>query len=90
MLILLTPKQDFQKDDEATKAFRGLVDNQIFKDGIHLAIAEFVLYAKPTAEELEGVNRFLKVLLNMAEKEEPQERTPFMQSISQLKPQPKK
>lgn len=90
MLITLTPKQDFQKDDEATKAFRGLVDNQNFKDGIHLAITEFVLHYKPTAEELEGVNRFLKVLLNMAEKDEPIEHTPFMQSIAAKLPQPKK
>lgn len=90
MLITLTPKQDFQKDDDACKSFRAVVDMQLLKDSIHAAIAEFVLYSKPTAEELEGVNRFLKVWLNMAEKEEPQTHTPFMQSIAQLKPQPKK
>jgi hypothetical protein len=90
MNIVLEPKKAFQKSDDQTKAFRAAIDSDVFKEGVHKAIAQFVLYHKPSAEELEGVRQFMKTLLNMGEKEEPEVREPFMRSISTPKPQPKK
>jgi hypothetical protein len=90
MIVTLEPKQAFQKNEDDTKAFRGIVDSALFKTGVHNAIAEFVLKGHPTTEELEGVRRFLDVLLNFGEKPEPHEPAAFMRSIASLKPQPKK
>ncbi len=89
MLISLQPKQLFQKDVDATKAFRDAIDSPAFKVGVHNAIAEFVLKSKPTTEELEGVRRFLEMLINFGEKEDPTPRSPIMQSIDTYRPQPK-
>ena len=92
MTVTLEPKQAFQKNEDHTKEFRGVVDSVVFKECCHNAIAEYVLKHSPTAEELNGVRSFLDVLLNMAEKPEPHDRAPFMQSIATVspKPQPKK
>lgn len=91
MTVTLEPKLSFQKNETQTKAFRDIVDSDHFKEGVHKAIAEFVLFKKPSAEELEGVRRFLETLLNMAEKPEPLKRASIMESISDFgKPQPKK
>lgn len=89
MLVTLEPKTTFQKDDDQIKAFRAAVDSASFKEGVHKAIAEFVLKHKPTAEELEGVRRFLDVLINMGEKEEPIARASIMQSIATKTPKTK-
>ena len=91
MIVELKPKESFQKDEEQSKAFRLIMDSPVFKEGVHKAIAQFVLFHKPTAEELEGVRRFLATLMNMAEKEEPLAQQPIMQSISVFKqPPPRK
>ena len=86
MVITLDPKQAFQKDEEQAKLFRALVDSVVFKEGVHKAIAEFVLHQRPTTEELDGVRRFLDTLINLAEKPEPHQRAPFIQSIATQKP----
>lgn len=90
MSVSLEPKQAFQSNEDQAKEFRALVDSVSFKVCCHNAIAEFVLKHSPTADELNGVRRFLDVLLNMAEKPEPHDREPFMRSIATVKPQPKK
>lgn len=89
MIVSLEPKKAFQKNEDHAKEFRALVDSVAFKVSCHNAIAEFVLKYHPTTEELQGVCRFIPVLLNMGEKEDPQERAPLMQSIATVKPQPK-
>lgn len=89
MIVSLEPKKAFQKNEDHAKEFRAMVDSVAFKVSCHNAIAEFVLRGAPTAEELNGVRRFLAVLLNMGEKEDPLERIPLMQSIATVKPQPK-
>jgi hypothetical protein len=89
-MIEITPKQAFQKSSDDLKAFHAVVDSPVFHEGVHKAIAEFVLFSKPTAEELEGVRRFLAILVNMAEKDEPQKRAPIIRSIAELTaPKPK-
>lgn len=91
MNITLEPRLAFQKNQDHSKEYRALVDSDVFKEGVHNAIAEFVLKFHPTTEELQGVNRFLPVLLNIAEKEEPLPLKPFITSIAEAtKPQPKK
>lgn len=91
MLVELKPKEAFQVDADATKTFRGMVDSALFKNGVHNALAQLVLFHRPTTEELEGVRQFLMVLLNMGEKEDPPQRKPIVQSIASLiQPQPKK
>lgn len=90
MQVELQPKQAFLKNNDDIKAFHAVVDSPVFQEGVHKAIAEFVLFHKPTAEELEGVRRFLVVMLNMAEKEEPRKQQPIFRSISELHaPKPK-
>ena len=90
MVLKLEPKKLFQKDEGSTKAFRETVDSQMFRVAIHNTIAEFVLKSRPTTEELEGVRRFLDILLNFGEKEETPERAPIMRSIAELHaPKPK-
>lgn len=91
-MVTTEPKTTFQKNPDQTKAFRGIVDDAVFHEAVHKAIAEFVLKLKPTAEELEGVRRFLGVLLNLAEKPETQERHPYVTSIAQVnvRPEPPK
>lgn len=90
MTVTTDPKTTFQKNEDQTKAFRGVVDLPVFHEAIHKAIAQFVLHSDPSSEQLEGVRRFLDVLLNIAEKPEPQERSNIMQSIAARPPQPKK
>ena len=88
-MVTTDPKTTFQENQDQTKAFRSIVDMPAFHEAVHKSIAEFVLKGKPTAEELEGVRRFLDVFLNIAEKPEPQERSPYMTSIATLnKPKP--
>ena len=90
MIVALQPKDDFLKSNDDIKAFHGLVDSPVFKEGMHKAIAQFVLYHNPTTEQLEGVRQFLGVALNMAEKEEPTKRTAIIRSIAELTaPKPK-
>ena len=89
MVLKLEPKKLFQKDEGSTKAFRDAVDSQMFRVAIHNTIAEFVLKSRPTTEELEGVRRFLDILLNFGEKEETPERAPIMRSIAELNAKPK-
>ena len=90
MVLKLEPKKLFQKDEGSTKSFRETVDSQTFRVAIHNCIAEFVLKSRPTTEELEGVRRFLDILLNFGEKEETPERAPIMRSIAELNaPKPK-
>lgn len=91
MIVTLEPKIAFQKNEVQTKAFREIVDSEHFKEGVHKAIAEFVWFKKPSAEELEGVRRFMETLLNMGEKPEPVVKSTIIDSISNYgKPQPKK
>lgn len=92
MIVSLEPKIAFQKNEDQTKAFRGMVDSEEFKVGVHNAIAEYVLKKKPTTEELEGVRRFLEILVNFGEKPEPIVQHPILHSISSTRPQtqPKK
>jgi len=90
MIVALQPKDDFLKSNDDIKAFHGLVDSPVFKEGMHKAIAQFVLYHNPTTEQLEGVRRFLHVALNMAEKEDPSARPHIIRSIAELTaPKPK-
>ena len=89
MVLKLEPKKLFQKDEGSTKSFRETVDSQTFRVAIHNCIAEFVLKSRPTTEELEGVRRFLDILLNFGEKEETPERAPIMRSIAELHSKPK-
>ena len=90
MLVTTEPKITFQKNEDQTKSFRSVIDMPVFHEAIHKSIAEFVLKGKPTAEELEGVRKFLDVLLNLGEKSEPRIRDPYVTSISAHKPQPPK
>jgi len=89
MLITTEPKITFQLNADQTKAFHLIVGNPVFHEAIHKSIAELTLKGKPTAEELEGVRKFLDVLLNLGEKSEPRLRDPFVTSIAAHKPQPK-
>ena len=90
MIVELQPKHDFLKSNDDIKAFHTLVDSPVFKEGMHKAIAQFVLYHNPTTEQLDGVRRFLAVALNMAEKEEPAPRPYITRSIAELNaPKPK-
>ena len=89
MVLKLEPKKLFQKDEKLNNAFRETVDSQMFRVAIHNTIAEFVLKSRPTTEELEGVRRFLDILLNFGEKEETPERAPIMRSIAELHSKPK-
>lgn len=90
MVLKLEPKKLFQKDVDVTKVFRDTVDSQPFRVAVHNSIAEFVLKSRPTTEELEGVRRFLDILLNFGEKEETPERAPIMRSIAELHAPPPK
>ncbi len=92
MIVSLEPKTTFQSNPDNLKAYRDAVDTPVFKEGVHKAITEFVLKYNPTAEELQGVRRFLAVLLNMAEKEDPLPKSNLIKSIEEFypKPQPKK
>ncbi len=92
MVVTLEPKQSFQKNRDLTTAFRVAVDNPAFKEGVHASITEFVIKYRPSADELEGVRRFLAVLLNLAEQEDPLPKPSLIKSIEDFlpKPQPKK
>jgi hypothetical protein len=89
MVVTLEPKESFQKNPDAVTGFRASVDSPMFKEGVHKAITEFVLKYHPTAEELEGVRRFLAVLLNMGEKEDPLPKPSLIKSIEDFMPKPK-
>lgn len=92
MTIQIEPKESFQKNPDAITGFRAAIDNPMFREGIQKAITEYVVKYRPTAEELEGMRRFLAVLLNMGEKEDPLPKPSIIKSIEDFmpKPQPKK
>ncbi len=89
MVVTLEPKESFQKNPDQLKDYRLVIDSPSFKEGVHKAITEFVLKYRPTADELEGVRRFLAVLLNMGEKEDPLPKPSLIKSIEDFMPKPK-
>jgi len=86
----LSPKKAFQENEDAMRAFRAIVDNSHFNIAMTQALAEFVVLDRPTTEELDGVRKFLKLLLSMAEVEQPMPHFPVkrMQVISDSRGKP--
>lgn len=64
-----SPKQILADDAEHVKAHRAIVDNPFFSKSLALVQAEFAM-GNPSSEQLKGINDFISMFLNFAEKEQ--------------------
>ena len=71
MTVLLSPKEQFQAQEDTAKEWRGVVTGKTMGAALTHAIAQYSTECHPTTEQLEGVRRFVYELLNLAEKPEP-------------------
>lgn len=69
MVIQLSPKAQFQAQDDMVKEFRLVIGGKAMQTALTYALAEYSAASKPTTEELNGVRRFIYELLNLSEKE---------------------
>lgn len=68
MHIALSPKENFQLNDDAAREFRALTGSySVVLMALESAVSEYVIKQSPTTEEMNGVRKFLNVFLNMAE-----------------------
>lgn len=74
----------FLANDELAKAFNDMANSYTLKTGLAMAYSELSLQA-PTAEELSGINRFVRIFLNIGQKDGT-ERTPSYKSIATALP----
>lgn len=73
----LQPKAAFQHNEDAMRTWRAVVDNPVFNQGMMIAMADYCLNGKPTADELNGARTFIRILLNLAEIEQPLSQLPI-------------
>jgi hypothetical protein len=66
-MIELTPKKRFLANEEATRYFRPVADSPAFHHALSTALAEFSMHTAATAEQLDGVRAYIRILLNLAE-----------------------
>lgn len=70
MTVLLSPKEQFQAQEDTAKQWREMVTGKTMGAALTHAIAQYSHECHPTTEQLEGVRRFIYELLNLAEKPE--------------------
>ena len=67
----LQPKARFQAHETIKQELAKVVDSDNFHFALTFALSEFVSQGRPTAEQLDAVQAFIRVLLNLPHKEEP-------------------
>lgn len=92
-MIVLNPREMFQSNDDQVKEFNGLVHSPTLQIALALSMTQY-MQSRPSAEEIKGVNEFIKTFLNFGQKNEPTPQATY-KSISHslprhLQEQPKK
>ena len=76
MQIEISPKKQFLAAEAVAANFRAMAVGPTLPIAISHALAEFSMFHQSSPEQLEGVRKFVAVLLNMGEKDEPTRQHP--------------
>lgn len=70
MALDLSPKSQFMASDVDAEFHRKLVISPSFERAVSSAMAHYCMNNAPTGEQVEGVKKFIRVLMNLAEYEQ--------------------
>lgn len=75
----LSPKVQFQRDEELKKELVTVVQSDRFHTALSFALSEFVFRGNPTQEEVNGAKKFIAVLMQLPSKDDPMPAFPVRQ-----------
>jgi hypothetical protein len=93
----LSPKVQFQRDEELKKELATVVQSDRFHTALSFALSEFVFRGNPSQEEVQGARKFVHVLMELPFADTPMPTFPVRQidhsaldrtQPPQFKPQP--
>lgn len=67
-MIVLDPKEQFLQLEETARAFGTAANHPSVQTSITYALSQYAIEFKPSHEQLQGVQDFVRVWLNMFEK----------------------
>lgn len=67
-MIVLDPKSQFLELEETARNFGNAVHHPAVQTALTYALSEFAIRELPSTEQMNAVNAFVQIFLNMAEK----------------------